>query len=122
MSDNLGTEFDEVMREQINELLDQIAENDIVVNDTEGHVRISEIRHKLSRIVILSHPAASNMCERSDLLARQCAVKRDLRRNWLGMAADLGDYGTTGGSASDARRVVEAMASMERQVKDIRKQ
>lgn len=55
------------------------------------------------------------LVERSDLLAEEAAKVAASGRNWRGRLADLGDYGTSGGSASDRRRIVEVLAAIERE-------
>jgi hypothetical protein len=53
------------------------------------------------------------LIERADLLEQAAARKQEMRLNWRGMLADLGDYGRTGGSAADYRSIVEYLAALE---------
>lgn len=50
---------------------------------------------------------------RADLLAEEAALVVEQRITWAGRLAQLGDYGTRGGSAADRRQIIEAMASLE---------
>lgn len=61
----------------------------------------------LSRSQILA------LTTRADLLEEEAAEVRRRRISWRGRLAELGNYGTTGGSAADRRAIIEALASLE---------
>lgn len=50
---------------------------------------------------------------RPDLLAAEALIVSERRIKWAGRLVELGCYGTSGGSAADRRRIIEAMAALE---------
>ena len=50
---------------------------------------------------------------RADLLAEEAEEIQRRRISWRGRLRELGDYGTTGGSAADRRAIIEALAGLE---------
>lgn len=75
----------------------------------------ANVRRMFGLMLTLDQQVA--LTTRSDLLAAEAkCVSRD-QVTWAGRLAALGDYGTTGGSAADRRRIVEALAAIERQVR-----
>lgn len=50
---------------------------------------------------------------RADLLGEEAAEVQRRGISWRGRLRELGDYGTSGGSAADRRAIVEALAALE---------
>lgn len=65
------------------------------------------------RALGLSRAHAVALTTRADLLAEEAALVLERRISWRGRLAELGDYGTSGGSASDRRAIVEGLARLE---------
>lgn len=63
--------------------------------------------------VTLTRSQVFAMSTRADLVAEEAETVRRRRISWRGRLSELGDYGTSGGSASDRRAIVEAFAAME---------
>lgn len=63
---------------------------------------------------MLTEAQRLTLTRRNDLLAREAELVRDQRITWRGRLAQMGDYGSFGGgSATDRRLIVEAMAALE---------
>jgi len=53
------------------------------------------------------------LLQRPDLLADEAHIVATRRVTWGGRLAQIGDYGTSGGSAADRRSIIETMAALE---------
>jgi hypothetical protein len=62
---------------------------------------------------VISRDCAFALVTRPDLVAKEAELVSASNRNWRGRLHDLGDYGRSGGSAADRRRIVEAFAALE---------
>lgn len=66
-------------------------------------------------VAIITRSQARALVNRLDLLSDEVALVHRQRITWESRLAQLGEsYGTSGGSAADRRRLIEAMAAAER--------
>jgi hypothetical protein len=65
----------------------------------------------------ITRAQAQALVSRSDLLSAECHAKTVQRLNWHGRLSRLEGYGVSGGSAGDRKLIVEALASLEGQVR-----